>query len=492
MYSLRSEFNTFDIPIQRHEHNVNLLTNLKSYLPEIMFLSSESTKLSQIHSSYFTIEELESLFYGLPYSTITPADSALKSPEPDLRAKKLATLHKINRKLQKRIQVILSFIKEHSGRSSLDTSPPSNILRLPKILINKPICKRVTDEEVRLRLESEKITLLEKLQTWSWYSMSHREVVESLEEYKKLVAKYIRRSFRKGDAGISFWNTLRTLRSNSLNEELAIDNPRNRRHRQSEGKGKIVRKTKKRNKSKNIWTQLNLYFLNLGTDIDTVFDHLYSSSQKEQLDVQFLNMPVVNRLAAIAKMLQYCTDNGMTVKDFMNGRTYQKIRAHLKQIEEPEHEGEISICPSLDEIPYLQSIGNDNLLSVTESLKSTVTSTMSGGYMKRYEELKELEERNRNIISKIREKIAEEDKSTTLLEIPSILIGSKRQYKRGKKRNSRLKRFKAEDSSDTSANSKGDPSKTVLPEGQKVGTIKFKIYKAIPSVGLDSREVKSD
>eukprot|EP00826_Nyctotherus_ovalis_P020268 TRINITY_DN1634_c0_g1_i1.p1 TRINITY_DN1634_c0_g1~~TRINITY_DN1634_c0_g1_i1.p1 ORF type:complete len:492 (-),score=92.54 TRINITY_DN1634_c0_g1_i1:348-1823(-) len=484
MYRPHSEFNLHAMISRRQEHNADLLVSLKNNVPEPMFLDPEVVKLSHTYNSSFTMRELQFPFYDASTFSDLTAASLLSFSRYRPSSYNLSVLSKTNRKLNSKINAIFSFLEDTSlfPSRSLQATSAGNRIVISNSL--KEACRRITDAELRVSLASAKNDLLEKLSGWSWELGKHREVVEELEGYKKLVMKYLRRQFRREEAGTELWNVLGAVREEYLSEVMAEER---KKPRQSEEKGKtVVRKSRKRNKSKNVWAQLNLYFLGLGSNVDAAFDKYVSVPEKGPLDVQFLNMFAVNRLAAIIKMRQYCFDNGITLEDFVNGRTYQKIKAHLKQIEElvPESEKETRICPSLEEIPYLQSIGADSLPALALFLKDTLMTSVGHECLPRYEELKQVEANNRRIIQKVREKMNSEEAPNIPLKIPQALVGVKKRYRRSKKCNSRVKKRKVEDLSDTNTNSKEDPSKTVSTTAPKTEKAKFKIHKAIPPLAL--------
>lgn len=487
MYRPHSEFNLRAMASRRQEHNANLLTCLKNAIPEPMFLDPEVVKLSHTYSSSFTMRELQFSFCDASAFFDLTAASLLTFPRPRPDFHRLSVLSKTNRKLNSKITAILSFL---NGASFSSLRPLQAASAGNRVVISngqKRTCRRMTDAELRISLASAKSDLLEKLSEWSWESGKHREVAEELEGYKKLVVKYLRRQFRREEAEMELWSVLGAVRGEYLSEVVAEERGK---PRQSEEKAKtVVRKSRKRNKSKSVWAQLNLYFLGLGSNVDAAFEKYVSIPEKEPLDVQFLNMSAVNRLTAIIKMRQYCFDNGVTLEDFVNGRTYQKIKAHLKQIEElaPENERETKLCPSLEEIPYLQSLGADTLPALTQALKNALITSAGCEQLGRYEELKLVEAANRKIIQRVREKMSGEEVRSVPLTIPKALVGVKKRCRRSKKCNSRVKRRKVEDLSDTNTNSKEDPSKTVSTTAPKTGKAKFKIFKAMPPLAVEAK-----
>ena len=118
-----------------------------------------------------------------------------------------------------------------------------------------------------------------------------------------------------------------------------------------------------------MWKRLDQYF----EDIDTnPLERLLPIPKEKQEERTFLNMEAVNRLAAIAKMLQYCDEKKINVTEFVEDRTYQKVKAKLKQSVVDNNTYKLIYCPSLEEIPYLLSIETEFLGKIIDCLKEDI------------------------------------------------------------------------------------------------------------------------
>ena len=136
------------------------------------------------------------------------------------------------------------------------------------------------------------------------------------------------------------------------------------------------------------------------------------------MNVEFLNMFTVNRLCAIIKMLQYCQDKHMDPKDFMDGRTYHKIRAHLKQIVElgSDPAEKNTVCPSLEEIQFILTIEKDQLDHIIDILKNSLIVPYNSIYFSVYDDkLNQISIKNKSLMERIQTRINEERRSTNIM-----------------------------------------------------------------------------
>ena len=210
-----------------------------------------------------------------------------------------------------------------------------------------------------------------------------------LEKYKRLVRKYIRKHFaednvftrlltvlanadikhdkkpRKNGLSIQYTNRKNAART----ADTGIDLDSDERH------GKLVRqKARKKgtlgSKGKNVWAQLEPFFASISDDVQSAFDSLLEPQNfpEPMHDGQFLNVYAINRLCAIAKMLLYCQENEVGIPQFMEDRTYQKIKARQKQ-----RAGEESIYfPTAEEVDYLLCVGKERANQVMAELKEII------------------------------------------------------------------------------------------------------------------------
>jgi len=468
MYESHVQHNVFHI--QDSEIGFNARKFSRSMLPEIMHLSSELTRnpfkpLLNPNEPFPDFLELldppklasDSLFSNFQHSKTTN------------NMKEVNKLMKANKRLLMKIESILTLIQTinyNKNPSIQETNSRKLKLFLNRAAIPSQEVRRMTDEELRLKLENEKEVVLDLFKSWKVSSASHKSVIDAMENYKKLVTKYVRRFYRKENS----IDLLRNLLSKAKNDYIVGTGS-------SQGSESLVEHngSKKRNKKQqHIWTYLNLCFMDINEDIKSILQKLRNSNSTSEMNTYLLNMNAINRLSAIAKMLQYCLDNGTTVAEFMDNRTYQKIKARFKRIEETAlltgAAKEKIYCPSLDEIPFLLLLGKDNVESTFNTLKNNVTSFISTSTLNREEELKAVSERNKKIMSKLNERI-NQAKEIPQIEISPIVY--RKRYKKIKRKRKRKKQKVEDSESDTNTTPKEYSLKATVPQNKP----KFRIQR---------------
>jgi len=479
MYELRKQHNIFYMG----DSEVRLGANryLRSIVPEIVYLSEEHSTFSK---PLFTANEsfLE-LFYELDNS-IKASDLLLPYPQLKQITSKKEELKKIlksNERILEKIKAAIEFIK--STKHQQNPFPPATTSKIPKLSFDKNVSlivslpmKRISEEELKTKIEQESTFLLDSIKDWTGSSANHKSIIYTMEHYKKLVRKYIHRYCRKQDPIDRLYNLLAGARNTHINEANTLSSNGNENLVENQEKHVLKKKIIK-SKDKCIWTQLNLWFMGISENMKGSLDSIILTLPNSKIPIQFLNVAAINRLSAIAKMLQYCLNNGITVAEFMEDRTYQKIKARLKRMEKTGTSGsnkDTMYYPSLDEIPYLLSLRNDNVEIVVNQLKSNIillhnTNTS----LRNEEELQRVWSRNRRIIEKMKKKIPQTTENTIPRTEISRVISRKRRRK--ERKHEKRKIPKLEDSnSDTNTTPKEHSLKTTPPIIDKP---KFKVIK---------------
>jgi len=478
MYERYKQRNFF--PLSNSEMNLNDYGLSKIVIPEIMHLSS---KLEEYHfKPLFTPDQLfpkpfEDLSYPKDYKDLIFDNAQSEEKTSDAlksEAVKLSKLVKSNRHLLKRIETTLTFVQSLSGEQLLQQSSGSIKLSLRQgaVFSMKGSGKRMTNKELRSKLENESVCLLNLLKNWTACSANHKNVIDSMERYRKLVNKYVRRNYHKEYPINQLHNLLLEGKNaqiegpNFLFQSQSVKN--NRKH------------TKRAIKSnhKYICTQLGLSFLGINQDAKRSLRNLESPFIRNKGNFQFLNMSSINKLLAIAKMLQYCLDNGITVAEFMEDRTYQKIKARLERMKEVAIVDPLGVikdvvhCPSLDEMPFLLSLKSADIGSVADVLKNNVASLpYTKTPLNSEEELKRVEGRNKSIIEKTGEV------SVLQTKMNHDICRVKRRRKKGNKDN-KIKKQKIEDlGSDTNTTPKECSIKRIIQLPITVDKPKFKVLR---------------
>eukprot|EP00826_Nyctotherus_ovalis_P048810 TRINITY_DN5791_c0_g1_i24.p1 TRINITY_DN5791_c0_g1~~TRINITY_DN5791_c0_g1_i24.p1 ORF type:complete len:398 (-),score=77.27 TRINITY_DN5791_c0_g1_i24:13-1206(-) len=359
--------------------------NLKAYdfskatFPEMTYLEIGTAEYLGDFRPLFTLNETFPCFFENSPPPEDPADlllctsSSNTTLEPPVSASKLGRLRKItkwNKRLLRKIDSILELLGS-VGVHALQAPNTENLkLSFNRSLLigNLPGAKRMSDEELRKKIEKQEEVVLEQVKNWPASSGMYRNVVDALEKYKRLAVKYVRRYYRKENPLEQLRNLLLKVRNTHITEANSLnanDNPVEAQEKHNQRRKYI------RTRYKHLWTQLNLYFLQPNQETKSSLLHFQSVQYHNNLPIQFLNMFAVNRLSAIAKMLQYCADNGTTVAEFMDDRTYQKVKARLKRAEEAVLMGDAKevVCPSLEEVDFLLSLGKENVADAIGVLK---------------------------------------------------------------------------------------------------------------------------
>eukprot|EP00826_Nyctotherus_ovalis_P010476 TRINITY_DN12758_c0_g1_i8.p1 TRINITY_DN12758_c0_g1~~TRINITY_DN12758_c0_g1_i8.p1 ORF type:complete len:355 (+),score=99.26 TRINITY_DN12758_c0_g1_i8:193-1257(+) len=336
----------------------------------------------------------------------------------------------------------------------------------------------MTDEELRLRLESERQRVLETLQDWTANSAAHRAVTDAMEDYRKLVDTCVRRQRRRENPVEQLRSVLIRAKNARLADANSVAGDCFVERQEKHGlKRKIIAR-----KVISTWAQINLYFLGMDQDIKSSLDRLALALPHSEANVQFLNIVAISQLSAIAKMLQYCLDNEITVAEFMNDRTYQKIKARLKQMEEPVLGAPLGTAkeklhyPSLEEIPFLLSLRNGDIGSIISGLKNNITFPHSVHIpLKCEEELREVAARNKRIIAKISERI-EKTKEATVPKIEMEQTVNRKRYTKARK-HERKKPKRDNSESDTNTTPKEHSLKTTVQPPPPIRKQRFKVLK---------------
>jgi len=228
------------------------------------------------------------------------------SVRKEITKRKLKSLYRSNKRLYKKTKLVLDFLKnaginEKALKTNMEVCVKDEVIDTMSTAIKKCI---------RSPLEKQADNLLEKIKSWSASQPDHKEIISLLENYKKAVSKYIHNKTKKTN---TFTELLTILSRKGHNQH--IDKPNSKKKRYNV-----------------IWNTFDTFFSSAKLQISDMIERMLKKEYEvEELKDGVLNMYAVNRLAAVAKMLQYCIDNGMTINEFMEKRTYQKIKARLNQ-----------------------------------------------------------------------------------------------------------------------------------------------------------------
>lgn len=328
----------------------------------------------------------------------------------DARKNKLEKMHRTNKRLLKKIRKTSEFLKSLnegeisatpatldvvSPKGTLESiqelSPGHFVLHLSTIkdepkehVITSQLSKNLpTNESYQLQGE-----ILQAVSRWSRLSYNHKTVIKLLEAYKSSVKSQIQS--KKEDPYTRLYHELHKLRDETKAEgkKVPFYFPwpfKNRCHLPTNQKDLIKEYVKSLGGKESPWMQSE-YFSRIPKTIIDCFREINEQSCKDG-EIPFLSLYAVNRLTAIAKMLNYCQDSRIDVQQFQQGRTKQKIAAlqsRRKSFLEEQRifHTENSIIEesffSLEELDYLLNLNLSKLDQIIDSLKSTLLSSSNG------------------------------------------------------------------------------------------------------------------
>ena len=304
------------------------------------------------------------------------------SVQEKIAKRKLKSLYRSNKRLYKKTKLVLDFLKnaiinEKALKTNMEVCVKDTVIDTMSTAIK---------ECIRSPLEKQADNLLEKIKSWSAAEPDHKEIISLLESYKKAVSEYIHN---------------KTKKTNTFTQPLTILSRKE--HDQHIGKP-----NSKKERYNVIWNTFDTFFSFVELEISDMIERMLKEEYEvEELKDEVLNMYAVNRLAAVAKMLQYCIDNGMTINEFVEKRTYQKIKARLNQRKSigSAESCDSSYLPGLDEFDYLISIGKYNLDLTIDLLKNQLSSWCRGTESGMERELKVIALKNRMLLESIKSRI---------------------------------------------------------------------------------------
>ncbi len=352
--------------------------------------------------------------------TIAPAS-------PRILAKRLL---KQNVRLLRRIESALGQLTgivgiasdEPSRTGTEDVSSGPFVLRIPmetvlmseqrrrKHRTKQPARRQYTREELCRTLAETGRDILARIASWPSKSpVDTRPLVVSLERYKRTIRRYLRTCIRS-DAGYeTLFTVLGRLKAEAERDSAKVPlyflySQKKRRRGQGADPEEEMRRVarayvKGLGGKDSIWLRIAPYFQTISAEVERAVSGLWADTIPFQScvlpgDSRILNMHAINRIAAIAKMEQYCFDTHTSVEQFQEGRTAQKLKAllhqhkcavesHVSFSSKGHHRpstfspngkstsaAEPWVYPSLDDMDYLLGIDRNRLEEVMEELKA--------------------------------------------------------------------------------------------------------------------------
>lgn len=162
------------------------------------------------------------------------------------------------------------------------------------------------------RLKILKHNILCQLKTWIPDSTNlNLSLIQILEEYKTAINRLVDRFEQK-------------------NMELTIERLKAYKKRSKLSKkrtAKIMKCIGEKKDTEKVWDKLNAHF---EYSPSYILEQLQETPEEELQFSSLLNLHAINRLSAIAKMIQYCKENKIELKQFKEGRTPQRIKGWHK------------------------------------------------------------------------------------------------------------------------------------------------------------------
>jgi len=346
MHGFSNDFNLYSLDDPEHSREIGGFFD--EFLPEPFLLSS-----------FDSIEISPQIDYSLPGSFFSNSEphfppEAFFKPNTSNDSKPRDNLLNTNQKLNGKTKNTLELTPTTTESLIADKNEEDKVNTLSSVR-KRPgpfIIERVTNNKdtTNPELERTKNSILTELRTWTADTRNHKHIIDLLEKYKKLVLKYTEEYFNKINELSEFKDSL----INSLNNKNAMKKEEFTKY-----------KKQKRAKGKKIWDQVDFYLEDISPTVKKSFEKLLMSTYKNTISNGFLNIGAINQIAAIAKMLQYCNENGITINEFIEDRIYSKIKAKCIV-------NKLVYAPNLDEIGYLMSLDTHCLNEIINSLKDRI------------------------------------------------------------------------------------------------------------------------
>eukprot|EP00826_Nyctotherus_ovalis_P059607 TRINITY_DN8304_c0_g1_i5.p1 TRINITY_DN8304_c0_g1~~TRINITY_DN8304_c0_g1_i5.p1 ORF type:complete len:311 (-),score=59.87 TRINITY_DN8304_c0_g1_i5:18-950(-) len=228
---------------------------------------------------------------------------------------------------------------------------------------------------------------------------ANMEMIELLEEYKTLISRLAERCEEGG-------------------MDQAVEKLKVFKKRLKLSKKKIPKTVKmvgEKKDSGKVWDKLNTYF-------ETASPHILQQLQQSPgLSFNFLNLHAINRLSAIAKMIQYCSTSNMELKRFKEGRTPQRIKAWHKmskitaitygspaEIYKESYVDHTGVCyPLLREMDYLLSLNSEAVVDEIAILKGLLKTEGACVRLETEVELERVSASNKLLLNTLMERVRE-------------------------------------------------------------------------------------
>eukprot|EP00826_Nyctotherus_ovalis_P002035 TRINITY_DN10386_c0_g1_i4.p1 TRINITY_DN10386_c0_g1~~TRINITY_DN10386_c0_g1_i4.p1 ORF type:complete len:465 (+),score=93.75 TRINITY_DN10386_c0_g1_i4:227-1621(+) len=331
------------------------------------------------------------------YSTLllpSPSSaSTLSLLEAQSRKTRVDKVRKRNEKTLRHLQRLLAL----TASSALETSSKQNSPFIQEITpgrftIDISAVKRCAynsiiyyssskSDDMLERLEELRREIEEELSDWSEQGARHKKLIALLESYKRLVNALLDTNT---DPYARLASGLRILRNRVQSEAAEVPPyawkcPRNVYGQKVLKSGKEY--VEELGGKHSPWLQEE-YFVRVPL---SVVQNLHATAKgSSNLDnVEFLSLHAVNRLSAIAKMLNYCKEQTVSLIQFKKGRTKQKLAALRSQhkLLANEHPNSSSTSstsaaadyyPSSEELGYLCGLDVGKLCEVVAELKGRI------------------------------------------------------------------------------------------------------------------------
>ncbi len=233
------------------------------------------------------------------------------------------------------------------GIQERESVPGPFVLKIP---LSKELHKQIelipprpqTKTELCINLDRLQCEILSSLPSWTIDSLNHVPMIKLLEDYKRTIRRLVRLWAKEEDPYEKLFEQLKELRKVAESEQFkvplyfsGIAGKRKRGSPEVEINGHANPQNLAKAYIKALggkdspWLQTFSYFPEIPETVIDPFTAIHMPTSRSLLigNTKPLPLYAINRLSAIAKMLQYCKESRIDLEQFQKGRIRQKISA---------------------------------------------------------------------------------------------------------------------------------------------------------------------
>eukprot|EP00831_Metopus_contortus_P077942 TRINITY_DN743_c0_g2_i1.p1 TRINITY_DN743_c0_g2~~TRINITY_DN743_c0_g2_i1.p1 ORF type:complete len:412 (+),score=60.81 TRINITY_DN743_c0_g2_i1:58-1293(+) len=234
--------------------------------------------------------------------------------------RKLAKMHWAQQELDEQISTFLRVLLSKRAHNS---GPAKRRRRSKSGQSRSSLSKRAAPASGDNELSIQEVEIQNAIAQWVLGIENHKTVIKLCEQYKKSVHS----SFPSISEFESIYCKLKELTGL---DSISKKSPSKKSEKKLRG-GSIKKHSSEPQEEETIWTCIDQYFIPTNLHTAAEFKRLLHFGSADELQTpHLLNLGAINRIAALAKMLQYCQETGTPLRKFREGRITQRIVAWHK------------------------------------------------------------------------------------------------------------------------------------------------------------------